>query len=78
MWPVWHGPRSRVELFAVLLSGSDLRQVIHTCSSVTKQYKLVPVKDSDTLWLGGGNAGPGRVLAAAPGVHICMYLTNHL
>jgi len=29
---------------AVLLSGNNLRQVVHTCASVTKQYKLTPVK----------------------------------
>ena len=38
--------RVAVRLPAVPLSGNDLRQVVHTHTraSVTKQYKLVPVK----------------------------------
>jgi len=35
--------RSRVQLSSVPLSGNDLGQVVHTCASVIKQYKLVPV-----------------------------------
>ena len=35
--------RSQVQLLAVLLSGNDLGQVVHTRASVTKQYNLVPV-----------------------------------
>jgi len=27
-----------------MLSGNNLRQVVHTCASVAKQYKLVLVK----------------------------------
>ena len=35
----------RVRLSAVLLSGNNLRQVVHThVFSASKQYKLVPVK----------------------------------
>ena len=33
-----------VQLPASPLSGNNLRQVVHTRASVTKQYKLVPVK----------------------------------
>ena len=36
--------RSRVRLPAVPLSANNLGQVVHTCASVTKHYKLVPVK----------------------------------
>jgi len=36
--------RSWVRLSVVLLSGNNLRQVVCTRASVTKQYKLVPVK----------------------------------
>ena len=35
--------RSRVQLPAILLSGNNLRQVVHTHVPVTKQYNLVPV-----------------------------------
>jgi len=33
------------------LSGNNLRQVVPTRASVTKQYKLVPVKCGDALQL---------------------------
>jgi len=35
--------RSRVQLSAIPLSGSDLGQVVYTLASVTKQYNLVLV-----------------------------------
>jgi len=35
--------RSRVRISAVPLSGNNLGQVVYTCASVIKQYKLVPV-----------------------------------
>ena len=44
--------RSQVQLPAEPLSGNDLGQVVHTRTSVTKQYNLVPVAISDVLRLG--------------------------
>jgi len=36
--------RSPVQFLAVLPSGNDLGQVVHTHASLTKQYSVVPVK----------------------------------
>jgi len=34
------------------LSGSSLRQVVHTHAIVTRQHNLVPVEDNDIIWRG--------------------------
>ena len=49
--------RVAVRLPAVPLSGNNLRQVVHTCASVAKQYKLVPVKQRRCPTAGKVTAG---------------------
>jgi len=44
--------RLQVSLLPFPLSYTDSGQVVHMCTSATKQYNLVLAKGGDALWLG--------------------------
>jgi len=63
--------RVAVRLPAVPLSGNNLRQVVHTCVSVTKQYKLLPAM---MLYGWEGNRRSGIALAMRHRLQWFIYL----
>ena len=59
--------RSRVQIMLEATRRNNLRQVVYTCASVTKQYKLVPAKGRWCSAAGEVTAGLAESNCSLPG-----------